>query len=51
MSVWCDSKATIHTATNLVFQERTKHVEVDCHFVRDEVLSKNIRLLHVQSHK
>jgi len=51
MSVWCDSKAAIHIATNSVFHERTKHVEVDCYFVRNEVLSKNICLLHVQSQK
>jgi hypothetical protein len=49
MNVRCDSKAAIHIATNPVFHERTKHVEVDCHFVREEVITKNICLLHVKS--
>lgn len=32
-----------------MFHERTKHIEIDLHFVRDEVLRRNIRLSHVNS--
>lgn len=45
--IWCDNMSALASAANPVYHARTKHVEIDYHFIRENVPSKQIQIQHV----
>ncbi|GJW26360.1 retrovirus-related pol polyprotein from transposon TNT 1-94 [Tanacetum coccineum] len=47
--VHCDNVSVVYLSCNPVQHQRTKHIEIDIHFVRDLVVVGQVRVLHVPS--
>ena len=45
--VFCDNVSAVYLSSNPVNHQRTKHIEIDLHFVRERVAAGAVRVLHV----
>jgi len=49
VKIYCDSQSAIHLANHQVYHERTKHIDIRLHFVRDMIETKEIMVEKVAS--
>ncbi|KAJ0101151.1 hypothetical protein Patl1_04862 [Pistacia atlantica] len=46
---WCDNISVGSLASNPVYHARTKHIEIDAHYIREQVLAKKLTVQYVPS--
>lgn len=45
--IYCDNLSVVLLSHNLILHARTKHMELDIHFVREKVVSNTLSVVHV----
>ena len=48
--VWCDNLSATYLTTTPIFHSRSKHLEIDFHFVRDKVQQKELQVRYLSIH-
>ena len=49
IAIYCDSQSAIHLTKNQMFHDRTKHIDIRYHFVRDVISGGDIMIKKINT--
>lgn len=49
IQVFCDNVSAIHMAENPIHHDKTKHVQIDRHFIREKFEDKSLCIWHIST--
>ena len=49
MKLICHNQVALHIASNPIFQDSSKHIEVDCHLIKEKIASRCVATSFVNS--
>ena len=49
--IYCDSQSAIHLIKNQMYHERTKHIDVKFHFIRDTIVEGKVLIQKINTKK
>ncbi|XP_070039076.1 uncharacterized protein [Nicotiana tomentosiformis] len=47
VSLHCNIKAAIQIVAHPIFHKRTKHIDIDCHFLREKIVQGLVQIQHI----
>ena len=48
--IYCDNMSTVLLAANPILHSKSKHFELDLHFVRDHIAKGHLQVSHIPAH-